>query len=199
MIGAAVYPLQRDGAAEDATALLGGLESLTIEDRTSHPRWGIKGPGSADWLAAHGLTLPLVNRHMLIHGMRLLRLGRNDITVLAKPGTAGPLANLRHDWERSSGPKGYSSWREESWAWLALSGDALDAALERLCAIDLRPGRFAADQLALTRFAHVDAVVFRSGASVQVLFDITATAAVLRTIRQAAGVLDTPTQGKPHR
>ena len=199
MIGAAVFPLQRGGAAEDAASLLGGRESLTIEDRTSYPRWGIKGPGSADWLAAHGLMLPPINRHTLIHGMTLLRLGRNDITVLADPATAGSVADLRRDWEGSSGPKGYPSWREESWAWLALSGDAVETTLERLCAIDLRPGRFAADELAQSRFAQVDAVLFRSGASVQVFFDITATAAVLRAIRQAAGSLDLRTRGKQHR
>lgn len=178
----AVHPLQPGGAAEDAAALLGTGPSLTIEDRSGWPRWGIKGPGSADWLSAQGLALPSVNRRLEMDGLTVLRLGRNDITVLADPGSADALAALRAAWQKSSGPKGYPSWREESWAWLALSGQALDPALERLSGTDLRPGRFAADEVAQSRFAHLDAVFFRSGSSLQLFFDITATAMMVRNI-----------------
>ena len=186
MSAARLFPLQGGGAAEDAAALLGRRGGLAIEDRTAWPRWGLKGPGSADWLAADGLALPGLNRWSASDGVRALRLGRNDVTLTAGPDAAAALAARRERWEAAAGPKGYPSWREEGWAWLALSGAALDAVLARLTAVDLRPDRFAADAIAQTRVAHLDAVLLLGGGVAELFFDIAATASVLREIARAA-------------
>jgi sarcosine oxidase subunit gamma len=186
MSAARLFPLQAGGAAEDAALLLGRRGGLAIEDRTAWPRWGLKGPGSADWLAAAGLALPEINRWSESDGIRILRLGRNDVTLLADPDAAERLAAIRVRWEAAAAPKGYPSWREEGWAWLALSGAGLAAALARLTAVDLRPGRFGADAIAQTRVAHLDAVLLLAGGVAEILFDIAASAGVVREIARAA-------------
>jgi len=181
-----LFPLSPGGAAEAETALLGRIGGLTVADRTQWPRFGIKGPGAAEWLAGAGLALPAPNRSAALPGKLVLRLGGNDVTILGDPSVPDPIKALRAQWDAAVGPKGWSSWREEGWAWLHLSGPALPGVLARLCAVDLRPHRFAPDAIAQTRFAHLDAVVIRRESDAEVLFDITATAACLRDIRAAA-------------
>lgn len=180
------FPLSPGGAAAAEAGLLGRQGGLTVADRSAWPRFGIKGPGAADWLAGAGVALPAPNSIAAAPGMAVLRLGGNDVTILGDPETPAPLAHLRARWDAATGPRGWSSWREEGWAWLHLSGPALPLTLARLCAVDLRPARFAPDAIAQTRFAHLDAVVIRRDGGAEVLFDITATAACLRDIRAAA-------------
>lgn len=179
-----VFPLSPGGAAEAQG--LGTVDGLAVADRTPWPRWGLKGAGAADWLAGAGLTLPRPNRRHGLPGLRILRLGGNDVTILSDPGCPSLLAALRAQWQAATQPCGWPSWCKEGWAWLHLSGPSLPGTLARLCAVDLRPGRFAPDAIAQTRFAHLDAVVIRDGDSAEMLFDITATAACLGHIRQAA-------------
>ena len=181
-----VFPFSSGGAAEAEAVLMGSADGLAVADRTPWPRFGIKGPGAADWLAGAGVALPVPNRSMALPGMLVLRLGGNDVTILGDPAQPGPLADLRARWDAAAGPKGWSSWREEGWAWLHLSGPALPGVLARLCAVDLRPACFAPDAIAQTRFAHLDAVVICRDGGAGVLFDITASAACLRDIRAAA-------------
>lgn len=184
MVPAHVFPLDSGGAAADRASLLGNRDGLGVTDRTAWARFGIKGPGSADWLQGAGIGLPAPNRMAVQAGLVVLRLGRNDIVVLSD-GAPDAVAALRHRWEVAAGAKGYSSWREEGWAWLHLDGPALDPALARCCAVDLRLP--ATDRIAQTVFAHVDAVVIRREDGADILFDIAATGAVLRALRQDGG------------
>ena len=178
------FPLDPGGAASDRSALLGERDGLNITDRTAWPRFGIKGPQSADFLLSIGIDLPNPNRLAVRKGLVVMRLGRNDIVFLSDDGSADAIAALRDQWQNATGPKGYLSWREEAWAWLNLDGPALDQTLARCCAVDLRLSVHDVDLIAQTSFAHADAVVTRRNGSVDVLFDISATAGVLSTVRQ---------------
>jgi sarcosine oxidase subunit gamma len=180
-----VFPLNEGGAAADRAGLLGDHDGLCIADRTAWPRFGIKGPGSADWLRAAGIELPEPNRMAVQDGMVVLRLGRNDIILVSADGVPGAVSALRQRWEDATAPKGYSSWREEAWAWLHLDGLQLDWTLARCCAVDLRLPTM--DKIAQTVFAHVDAVVIRRDSGVDLWLDIAATGAVLGTLRQVGG------------
>ena len=178
-----IFPLDADGAAADYAGLLGDKSGLRILDRTAWPRFGVKGPGSADWLDGAGIDLPGLNRLRMKNRLMTLRLGGNDIMLHPIDGTPDRVADLRGRWDKDNGPKGYSSWREEGWAWLYLDGPDLDDTLARCCAVDLRPAVFADDQIAQTSFAHVDAMVFRQDTGINVLFDISALGNVLATLR----------------
>jgi len=171
------------GGAADGTPLAAGSVALT--DLSAAPRFGLKGAGSADWLAAKGVPLPALNRLTLYRGMRVLRLGKDDIVLLAE-SNGQLLAELMNTWRSDTAPKGYSSWREEGWAWMRLSGPRLAEAMSRLCALDLRPDRFASDEIAQTRLARIEAVLFRSETGFDALFDITASAFFARAVAAIA-------------
>ncbi|MBX3568020.1 MAG: hypothetical protein KF914_08185 [Rhizobiaceae bacterium] len=176
--GIRTFPFDHGGAA-NGTVLPTG--SVALADLTAQPRFGLKGPGSSAWLEAHGVALPPVNRVAVHQGMRVLRLGGEDMLLTAE-NAAPALADLQGAWTAETSAKGYSSWREEGWAWMRLSGPALQPALARLCALDLRPTRFATDEIAQTRFAGVEAVLLRTGHAFDVFFDVTASAFVARAV-----------------
>ncbi|MBN9549888.1 MAG: hypothetical protein J0H31_13680 [Alphaproteobacteria bacterium] len=181
-----IYPFMPGGAA-DGTKLVSG--AIVLSDLTSQPRFGLKGGGSAAWLAAQGIPLPAVNRIGDHRGMRILRLGNEDVLLLAEDD-AKTLAEVKAAWNAAAAPKGYSSWREEGWAWMQLSGPRLAEAMSSLCALDLRPQKFGADDIAQTRVGHIEAVTFRSPAGFDILFDITASAYFARVVAAVAGHTD---------
>lgn len=153
-----------------------------LRDMTAVARFGLKGPQADAWFGARGV-LPKVNEWAQIDGGRLLRLGARDIMVLADADTDAAVCDLRSDWEAA--PQGYSSWREETWAWLRLDGPAAMAVAARLTAFDLRATSFGRNAITQTRFAHLDAVLLRAGDGLDILFDIAATARVVHDIHDA--------------
>ena len=181
-----IYPFMTGGAA-DGTKLIS--HEVVLSDLTDKPRFGLKGGGSAAWLAAQGFTLPAINRIGGHGGMRVLRLGNEDILLLAE-GAEKTLAEVKAAWQAATAPKGYSSWREEGWAWMRLSGPRLAEAMSSLCALDLRPQKFGADDIAQTRVGHIEAVTFRSPPGFDILFDITASAYFARTVAAVASHTD---------
>lgn len=183
--GLRVVPIAPGGAA--AEVMLPRAQRLVVADLTAQPRFGIKGPGSAAWLEGRGFALSVVNRAAHRDGLRLLRLGGEDFLAT---GSAGEIADLTRAWNDSSGQRGYWSWREEGWAWLRLSGPSIDAVMASLCAVDLRAGRFAQDEIAQTRVAHIEAVVVRAPAGFDIFFDIASTAYFVRAVTIAAHAFD---------
>ncbi|MEI9401223.1 hypothetical protein [Mesorhizobium argentiipisi] len=178
-----IYPFMPGGAA-GSTKLIS--DAVVLSDLTGRPRFGLKGGGSAAWLAAQGVTLPAVNRIGDHRGMRVLRLGNEDILLLAE--SAGEtLAEVKAAWQAAAAPKGFSSWREEGWAWMRLSGPGLAEAMSSLCALDLRLQKFGADDIAQTRVGNIEAVTFRSPTGFDILFDITASAYFARAVAAVAG------------
>ncbi|MEW6631824.1 MAG: hypothetical protein AB1440_13210 [Pseudomonadota bacterium] len=181
-----IYPFMPGGAAHGTTLVSG---AIVLSDLTDKPRFGLKGGGAAAWLAAQGVKLPAVNRIGDHRGMRVLRLGSEDILLLAE-GAEATFAEVKTAWQAAPAPKGYSSWREEGWAWMRLSGPRLAEAMSSLCALDLRPQKFGADDIAQTRVGHIEAVTFRSPAGFDILFDITASAFFARAVAAVAGDID---------
>lgn len=177
-----LYPFMSGGAAA-GTALPTG--ALTLTDLTALPRFGLKGAGSADWLTRRGVSLPDVNRCADHGGLRVLRLGREDILVTGEDDPAA-LHAIAEAWHADAGAKGYWAWREEGWTWMRISGSGADAAMQSLCAVDLRTGRFASDAIAQTRVAHIEAVTLRSPTGYDVFFDITASAFFARAVAAVA-------------
>lgn len=181
-----VLPISKFGAASDCVALLRGDGPAQLRDLTGCARFGLKGPGADAWFAGR-VALPEINRWMPRDGARLLRLGARDLVVLAEPDRPEVVHAMRAAWE--AGGQGHSSWREETWAWLRLSGRAAGDVAARLTAVDLRPTAFATGAILQTRFAHADAVLLHAehdpDAGLDVLFDIAATAQVVREIASA--------------
>ncbi|MDG4888050.1 hypothetical protein EOA60_01940 [Mesorhizobium sp. M1A.F.Ca.IN.020.06.1.1] len=181
------FPLSPNGSAAEAVLPNG---QLIVTDLAARSRFGIKGPGSSAWLEAQGLSLPPVNRIAIQGGVRLLRLGSEDFLAIDDIGAGGAAAKLIADWQVEKDPRGYWSWREEGWSWMRLSGQSAEAVMARLCALDLRPARFADDEIAQTRVAHLEAVLVRSVGGFDIFFDIASTAFFIRTVDAAAQLAD---------
>lgn len=181
-----VVPLSDRGAASNCVPLLGGDGSARLHDLTACARFGLKGPGADTCFMGQG-DVPEINRWTPRDGARMLRLGARDLMVLAEPDRPEVVDTIRAAWE--AGGAGHSSWREETWAWLRLTGPATWDVAARLTAVDLRPKAFAFDAILQTRFAHLDAVLLHAGsapdAGLDILFDIAATAQVVHDIASA--------------
>lgn len=183
------FPFSPGGAAQEVRLTPGASDPIVLSDLTALPRFGLKGPGSADWLAGQGLDLPRINRIGQVGGLRLLRLGTENFVLLAD--SDGPaIERLAGAWTADEGTRGYPSWCEEGWAWIRLFGPRLQEAMAKLCAVDLRPGRFGSEDVAQTRVAQIEAVIFRShaidGPAFDILFEMTASAFFARAVHEAA-------------
>lgn len=176
-----LFPFAPGGAAADMPLPHG---RITLTDLSAKPRFGIKGPGTADWLTAQGLALPAINHIGTHDGMRVLRLGTDDVLFLAEESAAS-LGRLTGRWREASGARGYSAWREEGWVWLRLSGADAGDLMARLCAVDLRPDRFAPDRIAQTRVASIEAVVTADRDGFDLLFDTALAAFFVRALDTA--------------
>lgn len=176
-----------------------------ITDLSGLARFGLRGKGTASFASADGLPLPVqVNASVAGPGYRLLRLGQDELLMLAEPESDGEaVRTLQSRWAESNGPKGFDAWREETWAWLSISGPGALAALPLLTAADTRAAVFGPGAVLQTRAMHMDALLFRSdwrGApSFDLLFDVASAAFardfladVLPGVRWAR-----PARGKP--
>lgn len=132
-------------------------------DLSARPRFGLRGPGTADWLGGQGCPLPGTIHHTAeADCMTVVRLGAEEVVILADPVTGSPrLAQLRQDWHATTGPKGFDAYREESWCWLGLTGPGVPDALSLLTATDTRPDVFGPAAVIQTRAMHMDAVLIR--------------------------------------
>lgn len=184
-----VFPLDDGGSASGHRPPLGPSSGVSIADRTANERFGIKGLGSAECLESAGIPLPEINRSTRYGDALIVRLGKNDIFFLAETDRSTTIETVRSKWDRAAGAKGYSSWREESWAWLVLAGRDLDVVLAALCAVDLREPRLMPDAVTQTRFAGVDAIILRRSRMADILFDISATADVVAEISHHASTM----------
>lgn len=172
-----IYPLEPLGAAE-GTALMTGPVTLSDDSRT--PRFGLKGRGTVSFLQAQGYAVPEVNR--ISDG--ILRLGREEAVVLNHAD------DLRTRWDAAAAPKGYYSWREETWAMMHLSGPHLFDLMAKICPLNLAEGAFAQGEIAQTRVGYVEAITWRDDRGTpgfSVLFDISATAFFANAVTTAAG------------
>ena len=152
-----------DPAAEAAMASQLGLADLSVVARS-----GFKGGGALDWLAGQGLTVPqesnLAQRQD--DGTLLARLAPSEALILGALGDGeARLAALEEAWlagrEAGAGPQGYPLPRRDSHAWFRLTGEKWPGTLAKLCAVDLRPAKFAAGAVAPTQAARVGAIVIR--------------------------------------
>jgi sarcosine oxidase subunit gamma len=95
-----------------------------------------------------------------------MRLGANDIVIATDLESTSPLPDrLQQAWEGLENPprepRGFPVPRQDGFCWFALTGNRAHATLAKLCAVDLRPHRFADGEIAQTFVARLSAVVAR--------------------------------------
>lgn len=180
----AVYSLQADlslrsdllGGRVSRRANLPGAQENVVVECTATERFGLRGPGTINWVAAQGLVAPpAVNTSAVSPcGTTVMRLGQQEVLLTAPVGDGGQrLRELRQAWHESTLPaKGYDAYRDEGWAWFVVSGPDAPTLMRRVSMADLGPKSLNANEIAQTRALHMDVVVARLDRFGAVSYDI---------------------------
>jgi len=145
---------------------------LGLADLSPLPRLGVKGAGTADWLAGRGFQVPGESNQAVrqASGVLAARLAPSELLLLGDlsgdpPGDPGPLDAIAAAWRAEplppERPRGYLVPRQHSHFWFLVSGERAAAMFAKLCGVDLRPGKFADGRIAQTSLARMNAVVIR--------------------------------------
>lgn len=156
-----------DPAGEGETA-----RRLGLLDLSPLPRLGVKGAGTADWLAGQGVEVPAESNQAVRQksGVLAARLAPAELLLLGDlsgdgTGDPGPLDALAAAWRAEptppQQPRGYLLPRRHSHVWFLVSGESSARMFAKICGVDLRPGRFADGRIAQTSLARMNAVVIR--------------------------------------
>jgi sarcosine oxidase subunit gamma len=133
-------------------------------DLSALPRGGFKGWRVWSVLGQLGIACPSINNRATEQpdGALCLRLGDSEALLLSglRAANMQPRALTGH--EASEGF--YPVPRRDTHAWLLLLGAAMPSLLAKICAVDLRPHKFAPLSIAQTRIAAVSAVIARRDA-----------------------------------
>jgi len=166
MADAAVARDYGDPAGEAETA-----QRLGLADLSALPRLGVKGPGTADWLAGRGIQVPAESNQALRQssGVLAARLAPSELMLLGDlSGDPAPLDAIAAAWRAEpqspvppERPRGFLLPRQHSHFWFVLSGDCTAGMFAKICGVDLRPGKFANGRIAQTSIARMNAVVIR--------------------------------------
>ncbi|CAA6605439.1 Sarcosine oxidase, gamma subunit (fragment) [Rhodospirillaceae bacterium LM-1] len=133
----------------------GSLPALAMADFSLRPRLGFKGAGTADWLAAQGLSLPPEPNQSVKddQGRLIARLSWGEFLLL------GDFAALQSAWSFETAPLCFPLPRLHSHAWIVISGDAAPKMMAKICGVDLRAHKFAQGRIAQTSVARLNAIV----------------------------------------
>ncbi|AYD03621.1 hypothetical protein [Neorhizobium sp. NCHU2750] len=156
--------------------ILPGSEENVVLECTPTDRFGLRGPGTIDWLGAQGLAVPAAVNTCVVSscGTTVMRLGQQEVLLTAPIGTDGMrLREIRKAWHDSPpSVKGYDAFREEGWAWFVVSGPDAPLLMRRISMADLGPANLKPDEVAQTRALHMDVVVARLDRFGAVSYDI---------------------------
>ncbi|WP_122690163.1 sarcosine oxidase subunit gamma [Pseudomonas viridiflava] len=157
-----------------------GLDPMplcTLEDLTDLPRVGFRGTDSAAYLTARGFSLPDVPNRAVTQtdGSHVARLSQTEYLLLGSAQDQGQrIADEEVRWEMDHNAN-YLLPREDSHAWLQLSGVCISEVMAKLCGVDLRAQAFPPGAVAQTSAARINVIVVNVGARsvpcFQILFD----------------------------
>lgn len=166
---------------------------LVIADLSPLRRVGFKGRDTLAVMKARGVVMEAEPNRAFrqADGGLCLVLGAGEVFLLASlDAPDGTLQRLESMWRIEDEARTYVMPRRDSHAWLAVAGPSAPAMFAKLCAVDLRPGRFADLAVAQTSVARLNAIVVRADrdgrAVYHLLADSAASAYLLSCVLDAA-------------
>jgi sarcosine oxidase subunit gamma len=163
-LGDTATPAQVAGPASAPTR----LAQCGLIDLSALARIGIRGSSAAEALRERGYHLPEVPNRCQAqdNGRRVARLSPTEYLLLAGMPEAGPgPIDAADDWLADDWLEGvpgcYALPRQDSHAWLALTGEHATAVMAKLCAVDLDAAAFPEGHIAQTSVARIDTIVIR--------------------------------------
>lgn len=148
--------------------------AVILLDLTEHPRVGFRGAHSADHLQSRGFNLPQEPNRAVTQtdGSQVVRLSLSEYLLLGGASDAGRrIAAEEAEWRQGDSAH-YLLPRQDSHAWLRLSGAAISPLMAKLCGVDLSAAAFAAGAVAQTSAARITVIVINSGGPGQPCFEL---------------------------
>ncbi|VVP69835.1 hypothetical protein PS918_01010 [Pseudomonas fluorescens] len=181
-------------AGQPALAL---MSSCTLTDLTDLPRVGFRGAHSAEYLRGRHFLLPDAPNRAVIQddGGWVVRLSQTEYLLLGSLEDQGErIADEEARWELDH-QANYLLPRQDSHAWLQLSGEHLAEVMAKLCGVDLNPAVFAPGGVAQTSAARINVIVINAStprqSSLHILCDRASTtyfhAALLDAMQEYSG------------
>lgn len=153
------------------------LQRCALTDLSDLARVGFRGGDSAAYLQARGYRLPSLPNQALRQedGGWVVRLSQSEYLMLGSLADDGArVAGAEAEWVLDD-QRNYLLPRQDSHAWLQLSGVHGSAVMAKLCGVDLRAGAFPVGAVAQTSAARINVVVLNVGSdelpALQLLFD----------------------------
>lgn len=153
------------------------LSPCALLDLTDLPRVGFRGSFSADYLRSRDFVLPEQPNQAVTQadGSHVARLSQTEYFILGSTKDQGQrIADEEARWELDH-QANYLLPRQDSHAWLQLSGDCVVEVMAKVCGVDLRAQSFPAGAVAQTSVARLNAIVINVGSGpvpcFQILFD----------------------------
>ncbi|WIX33948.1 hypothetical protein QO259_04580 [Salinicola sp. JS01] len=139
------------------------LAHCGLIDLSALPRFGLRGPQAAAALTERGYRLPEAPNRCLVQGdgTRLARLSATEYLLLGSLADAGRHVSETAQVWTTPAPGCYPLPRQDSHAWLALTGADGAAVMAKLCGVDLDAEVFRQGHIAQTSVARTDAIVIR--------------------------------------
>lgn len=149
----------------DPEGELAAARRLALADCTALARTGYKGPRALDWLRGQGVAIG--ERDNLAYqqpdGALAARLAPSEALILGSlSGEPGLCARLDGTWSIALQSGAYRVPRADTNCWLRIVGAESPAMFAKLCAVDLRPHKFASGRIAQTSVAKLTAIVIRA-------------------------------------
>ena len=183
-----LYPLQQDArlatlAHSSIVARYGEqeehalLQRCALIDLSNLPRVGFRGVDSAAYLQQRGYRLPEQPNQALRQqdGSLVARLSQTEYLMLGSLHDMGArIAGEEARWEQGE-QRNYLLPRQDSHAWLQLTGSRSAEVMAKLCGVDLRAKAFAPGAVAQTSAARINVIVINAGSqalpALQILCD----------------------------
>jgi sarcosine oxidase subunit gamma len=161
--GAAVALDFGDPAGEAEAARRMGLADIS-----PLPHTGFKGAGVVEWLTSQGVDVSEEPNWALRQegGGLALRQAQAEVMILGGlSGAGGWPERLKEAWWREpvppQTPRGFPMPRDETHAWLLVTGEHAAAMFAKICAVDLRASHFPLGRVAQTSIARMNGVIVR--------------------------------------
>jgi len=170
---------------------LNPIERCALIDLTDLPRVGFRGVDAAGWLRERGYALPEAPNQAVLSddGTLVARLSQTEYFLLGSLADRGQrIAAEEAGWQLGE-ERNYLLPRQDSHAWLQLSGQHCSAVMAKLCGVDLRAQAFPVGAVAQTSAARINVIVVNVGReavpALQLLFDRASRAYFCEAMRDA--------------
>ncbi|THG83463.1 sarcosine oxidase [Pseudomonas sp. A-1] len=137
------------------------LQRCALLDLTNLARVGFRGAAAAEYLTVRGYALPEAPNRALTQadGSHVARLSQTEYLLLGSLRDAGArIAAEEAAWQFGAAAN-YLLPRQDSHAWLLLTGEHIAAVMAKLCGVDLRAEAFPVGAVAQTSAARINVIV----------------------------------------